>query len=49
LSSNNTKIATVDQKGIVTIKKNTSGKNVTIAATATDGSKKKATYKITIK
>lgn len=45
--SNNTKVATVSNKGIVSIKKNTGGKTVTITAAATDGSGKKATYKIT--
>lgn len=45
--SSNTKIATVTQTGMVTIKKNTGGKSVTITASATDGSGKKAIYKIT--
>lgn len=45
-TSSNTKIATVNQKGVVTIKKNTGGKTVVITASATDGSGKKATYKI---
>ena len=45
--SSNTKVATVNSKGVVTIKKKTGGKKVTITATATDGSKVKATYKIT--
>lgn len=44
--SSNTKIATVTQSGIVTIKKKTGGKSVTITATAADGSGVKATYKI---
>ena len=44
-SSNNKSIATVSDKGVVKgIKKGT----VTITATAKDGSKKKATYKITV-
>lgn len=46
--SGNTKIATVNSKGVVTIKKKTGGKTVTITATAKDGSKKKATYKIKV-
>lgn len=45
-TSSNTKVATVDQKGTVTVKKNTGGKTVVITATATDGSGVKATYKI---
>lgn len=44
--SSNTKIATVNSKGVVTGKK--AGK-VTITATAKDGSKKKASIKITVK
>ncbi len=44
--SSNTKIATVNSKGKVTAKKK--GK-VTITATAKDGSKKKAKFKITVK
>ncbi len=43
----NKKVATVNSKGIVTLKKNSGGKTVTITAMAKDGSKKKATYKIT--
>lgn len=43
----NKKVATVNSKGVVTLKKNSGGKTVTITATAKDGSKKKATYKIT--
>ena len=35
-------------KGVVTVKKKTGGKSVTITATAKDGSKKKATYKIKV-
>lgn len=45
--SSNKKVATVSSKGVVTMKKNSGGKKVTITATAKDGSKKKATYKIT--
>ena len=44
--SSNKKIATVNSKGVVTAKK--AGK-VTITATAKDGSRKKATIKITVK
>jgi len=47
-SSNNTKYATVNSKGVVTTKKAGKGKTVTIKATALDGSNTKATYKITI-
>lgn len=47
-TSSNKKVATVDKKGIVTFNKNAAGKSVTITATATDGSKKKATYKILV-
>ncbi|MDO4169829.1 MAG: Ig-like domain-containing protein [Lachnospiraceae bacterium] len=47
-TSSNTKVATVSSKGVVTIKKKTGGKTVTITATAQDGSKKKATYKISV-
>lgn len=45
--SGNTKIATVDNKGVVTVKKNTGGKKVKIYAVATDGSGVKASYTIT--
>ena len=45
--SSNTKIATVTQKGVVTLKKKTGGKKVTITARSTDGSKKYASWKIT--
>ena len=45
--SSNTKVATVTQGGVVTLKKKTGGKKVTITATATDGSKKYASWKIT--
>lgn len=44
--SSNMKYATVDRKGVVTIKKAGGGKTVTITATAEDGSKKSASYKI---
>ena len=46
--SSNKKVATVNSKGVVTIKKKTGGKSVTITATAKDGSKRKATYKIKV-
>lgn len=45
-SSSNTKYATVNNNGVVTIKKASKGKTVTITAIANDGSGKKATYKI---
>lgn len=45
--SSNKKVATVNSAGVVTMKKNSGGKKVTITATARDGSKVKATYKIT--
>ena len=45
--SSNTKVATVTQGGVVTLKKKTGGKKVTITATATDGSKKYASWKVT--
>ena len=45
-SSSNTKVATVSQTGLVTFKKKTGGKTVVITAEATDGSGKKATYKL---
>ncbi len=44
--SSNKKVATVDSRGVVTMKKKSGGKSVTITATAKDGSKVKATYKI---
>ena len=44
--SSNTKYATVNSKGVVSIKKAGAGKNVTITATAGDGSGKQASYKI---
>lgn len=42
------KYAVVSAKGVVTTKKAGAGKTVTVTATATDGSKKKATIKISI-
>ena len=45
--SSNPKVATVTQSGIVTLKKKTGGKKVTITATVTDGSSKYASWKIT--
>ena len=45
--SSNTKVAIVTQGGVVTLKKKTGGKKVTITATATDGSKKYASWKLT--
>lgn len=44
--SSNTKYATVNAKGLVTLKKNAAGKTVTITATAKDGSKVAGTIKI---
>lgn len=44
--SSNKKVATVNSTGIVTMKKKSGGKSVTITATAQDGSGVKATYKI---
>ena len=46
--SSNTKVATVNSNGVVTIKKKTGGKSVTITATAKDDSGKKATYQIKV-
>ena len=46
--SSNTKYATVNAKGMVTMKKAGVGKTVTITAIAKDGSNKKASYKIKI-
>lgn len=48
-TSSNTKYATVNKKGKVTVKKAGKGKTVTITAKATDGSGKKAKVKIKIK
>lgn len=45
--SSNLKVAKVDQKGNVTMLKKSGGQKVTITASATDGSGKKATYKLT--
>ena len=47
-SSGNAKIATVNQKGLVHIKKKTGGKTVIITAKAMDGSGKKAVFKIRV-
>ena len=44
--SSNPKIATVTQSGVVTLKKKMGGKKVIITATAADGSKKYASWKI---
>lgn len=46
--SGNKKYATVNSKGVVTLKKAGAGKTVTITASAKDGSEKKASYKIKI-
>lgn len=46
--SSNKKYATVDRKGVVTTKRKGAGKSVIITAVAQDGSKIKATYKISI-
>ena len=46
--SSNTKYATVNNSGKITIKKAGLGKTVTITATATDGSRAKATCKVSI-
>lgn len=45
--SDNTKIATVNSAGVVTMKKGSGGKKVKITATAVDGSGVKASYTIT--
>ena len=47
-TSSNEKYATVDNKGVVTTKKQGAGKKVTITAVVDDGSNEKATYEITI-
>lgn len=47
-TTSNKKYATVDSKGMVSVKKAGAGKTVTITAAATDGSGKKAAYKIKI-
>ena len=46
-TSGNNKVATVNSAGVVTMKKKSGGKSVTITATAKDGSRVKAAYKIT--
>ncbi len=46
--SSNTKVATVNQAGVVTVKKKTGGKSVVITATAKDGSGKSASFKIKV-
>ena len=46
--SGNKKYASVNSKGVVTLKKAGAGKTVTITASAKDGSGKKASYKIKI-
>ena len=46
-TSSNSKVATVSSSGVVTMKKKSGGKSVTITATAKDGSGVKASYKIT--
>ncbi|MGN1165140.1 MAG: Ig-like domain-containing protein [Lachnospiraceae bacterium] len=45
-TTSNKKYATVSKTGVVTLKKASAGKTVTITATAKDGSGKSATYKI---
>lgn len=45
--SSNTKVATVNSKGLVTMKKNAGGKSVVITATAKDGSKVYGKIKLT--
>lgn len=45
--SSNTKVATISSKGVVTLKKNSGGKSVTITALAKDGSKVQGSFKIT--
>ena len=45
-TSSNKKVATVNSKGVVTMKIKSGGKSVTITATAQDGSGMKAIYKI---
>lgn len=45
--SSNSKVATVDNSGVVTMKKGSGGKSVTITAIAKDGSGIKGTYKLT--
>ena len=43
-TSSNTKVATVNQNGLVVVRPKTGGKSVVITAAATDGSGKKATW-----
>ena len=45
--SGNTKVATVNSSGVVTMKKGSGGKSVVITAMAKDGSGVKGTYKLT--
>ncbi len=45
--SSNTKLATVNSSGVVTLNKKSGGKSVTITATAADGSNISGSYKIT--
>ena len=47
-TTSNSKVATVDKNGVVTIKKKAGGKTVKITARATDGSGKKATFTIKV-
>lgn len=47
-TTSNSKVATVDKNGVVTIKKKAGGKTVKITAEATDGSGKKATFTIKV-
>ena len=46
-TSSNPKVATVNANGVVTVKKKTGGKKVTITAMATDGSRVSASWKVT--
>lgn len=48
-TSSNTKYATVNAKGVVKTKKTAKGKTIKITTMATDGSGKKATFKIKVK
>ena len=48
-TSSNTKYATVNAKGVVKTKKTAKGKTIKITAMATDGSNKKATFKVKVK
>lgn len=47
-TTSNSKVATVDKNGVVTINKKAGGKTVKITAEATDGSGKKATFTIKV-